>query len=347
MDGARDMPLVPLVLFADVDPGCALDRLRLARVDFDDAILDLLEKFPVAHHCFKNDSSRPRHSRIALRTRRAISALTFRRRVAPRFRLYLTVAAAAIVAAGLVVGLTLDTRTTPTQPKAAPGKPPVPRLTGAVGTEIVAAFRDWPHGSIDTMQRLGLEHDGGKTAAERSLSAIVQYYRGVGSALGRVPGRRGDRARVGEEARAQHDHPQPRRQSPPPELLRGILGRPGLPGVRPRQLRSAAQERLAGAGGRASGLGRVALSAGGEAPSGERRREGRGRRRALRRGQPDAVVLASRPADGAVPEEPGRPLLPRAAPRLDEPGAEGDRAVPASRRRSGRRRRSERRPRSS
>ena len=97
----------------------------------------------------------------------------------PRFRLYLTVAVAAIVAAGIVVGLTLDTRTTPSQPKGATGKPPVPRLSGAVGAQIMAAFRDWPHGSIDTMQRLGLEHDDGKTAAERATSAVVQYYRGV------------------------------------------------------------------------------------------------------------------------------------------------------------------------
>ena len=97
----------------------------------------------------------------------------------PRIRLYLTVAVAGIVGAGIVVGLTLDTRTTPHQPRAEAGKPPVPRLSGAVGAEIMAAFRDWPHGSIDAMQRLGLEHHGGKTVAERRTSALVQYYRGV------------------------------------------------------------------------------------------------------------------------------------------------------------------------
>jgi hypothetical protein len=84
---------------------------------------------------------------------------------------YLYVAIAAIAAAGIVVGLTLDTRTTPRQPTGIAGKPPVPTgLAGPAGTEIETAFRDWPHGSIDTMQRLGLEY---------SRSAIVQFYRGI------------------------------------------------------------------------------------------------------------------------------------------------------------------------
>ena len=97
-----------------------------------------------------------------------------------RASLYIAVAAAALVAAGIVVGLTLDTRTTPHQPQAATGKPPVPQgLTGAVGTQIETAFRDWPHGSISTMQRLGLQYLGGDTPKEREQSAIVQYYRGV------------------------------------------------------------------------------------------------------------------------------------------------------------------------
>ena len=97
-----------------------------------------------------------------------------------RASLYAAVAVAALIAAGIVVGLTLDTRTTPHQPKAASGKPPVPQgLTGSVGQQIESAFRDWPHGSISTMQRLGLEFVGGKTPKERARSAIVQYYRGV------------------------------------------------------------------------------------------------------------------------------------------------------------------------
>jgi tetratricopeptide (TPR) repeat protein len=97
-----------------------------------------------------------------------------------RAYLYIAVAVAALVAAGIVVGLTLDTRTTPHQPQAATGKPPVPQgLTGTAGKQIETAFRNWPHGSISTMQRLGLQYLGGKTPKEREQSAIVQYYRGV------------------------------------------------------------------------------------------------------------------------------------------------------------------------
>ena len=43
-----------------------------------------------------------------------------------RLSLYVAVGVACLVAAGVVVGLTLDTRTTPHQPKAVAGKPPVP-----------------------------------------------------------------------------------------------------------------------------------------------------------------------------------------------------------------------------
>jgi tetratricopeptide (TPR) repeat protein len=100
--------------------------------------------------------------------------------VQSRATVYIAVAVAALVAAGIVVGLTLDTRTTPHQPRAVSGKPPVPQgLTGDVGRQIETAFRDWPHGSISTMQRLGLQYLGGKTPAQRARSAIVQYYRGV------------------------------------------------------------------------------------------------------------------------------------------------------------------------
>jgi tetratricopeptide (TPR) repeat protein len=97
-----------------------------------------------------------------------------------RSSVYLGVAAAALVAAAIVVALTLDTRTTPHQPKGASGKPPVPQgLTGGVGRQIQSAFRNWPKGSISTMQRLGLQYNSGKTPAARRQSAIVQYYRGV------------------------------------------------------------------------------------------------------------------------------------------------------------------------
>src|SRR5579864_3295299 len=100
--------------------------------------------------------------------------------VSSRAYLYLNLAIAAIAAAGVVVGLTLDTRTTPRQPSAQPGKSPVPRgLPAPAGARIEAAFRNWPNGSIDALQRLGLEYAGGPTPADKRTGAIVQYYRGI------------------------------------------------------------------------------------------------------------------------------------------------------------------------
>jgi tetratricopeptide (TPR) repeat protein len=94
--------------------------------------------------------------------------------------LYLNVAIAAVAAAGIVIGLTLDTRTTPHQPKPVSGKPPVPRnLPPPAGAAIEAAFKSWPHGSIDAMQRLGLQYASTRTLAERHTGAIVQFYRGL------------------------------------------------------------------------------------------------------------------------------------------------------------------------
>ncbi len=94
--------------------------------------------------------------------------------------MYVNVAVAAIAAAGIVIGLTLDTRTAPAQPHALPGKPPIPvNVPLQVRPQILAAFKSWPKGSIAAMQRLGLEHLGGDTPKERYVSAVVQYFRGV------------------------------------------------------------------------------------------------------------------------------------------------------------------------
>ena len=96
----------------------------------------------------------------------------------------------------------------------------------------------------------------------------------------------------------------------------------GLPGVRPGREQRPARAGLGAAGGGAPGVGR------GRVPAGRPRRTRTTPRRrwrsavgALRRGQPDARLLAPRAADRALPEEPDRPLLPRAAARLDRPGA--------------------------
>jgi tetratricopeptide (TPR) repeat protein len=107
--------------------------------------------------------------------------------VPPRIALYVNVAIAAIAAAGLAVGLTLDTRTTPHQAKPFPGKPPVPtNLPAPYGPMIEAAFRDWPHGSIDTMQKLGLEY--GNDTSPRRARAIVAFYRGFALLWAGYPG---------------------------------------------------------------------------------------------------------------------------------------------------------------
>jgi tetratricopeptide (TPR) repeat protein len=91
--------------------------------------------------------------------------------VSVRSRVYLNVAIAAVAAIGIVVGLTLDTRTDPTQPATIPGKPPVPKgLVGGGAAQIEQAFSEWPNGSIGLLQQLGLTYP---------RSAQVQYYRGV------------------------------------------------------------------------------------------------------------------------------------------------------------------------
>jgi hypothetical protein len=63
--------------------------------------------------------------------------------VSSRSRVYLNVAVATVVAVGVVVGLTLDTRTDVAQPAPLAGKPPVPSgLPAPAGAAIEAAFRE-------------------------------------------------------------------------------------------------------------------------------------------------------------------------------------------------------------
>jgi tetratricopeptide (TPR) repeat protein len=100
--------------------------------------------------------------------------------VSPRTSLYVNVTIVAVAAAAVVVGLTLDTRTTPHQPSPIAGKPPVPtNLPGPSGPQIEAAYRSWPKGSIDAMQQLGLKYH---------ANAIVQYYRGLALLWAGYPG---------------------------------------------------------------------------------------------------------------------------------------------------------------
>jgi tetratricopeptide (TPR) repeat protein len=92
--------------------------------------------------------------------------------LSPRLELAITVAAVALAAAGIVVGITLMTRDNPPSLQPQPGKPPVPAsVPGPAGAQIRQAFVDWPHGSLETLQRLGQEYP---------ASAVVQLYRGIG-----------------------------------------------------------------------------------------------------------------------------------------------------------------------
>src|SRR4051794_37309417 len=89
-------------------------------------------------------------------------------RVAPRVRVLVTVAAAAAAAATAVVGITLATRQSPEQPQARKEKPPFvfDRPTPAE-PEIKAAFRAWPDGTLDRMERLGDRYP---------RDAVVQFH---------------------------------------------------------------------------------------------------------------------------------------------------------------------------
>jgi tetratricopeptide (TPR) repeat protein len=92
-------------------------------------------------------------------------------KVSGRLQIILVVSIVAVIAAGSVVGVTLATRQTPTQPQAQPGKPPLgPNLPTPAAAKIRAAFRDWPKGGIDTMQELGREYP---------RDPVVQLYRGI------------------------------------------------------------------------------------------------------------------------------------------------------------------------
>jgi tetratricopeptide (TPR) repeat protein len=89
-----------------------------------------------------------------------------------RVELVITVVAVALAAAGAVVAITLATRDHPPSLHPQPGKPPVPsNLPGPAGPAIRQAFLDWPHGSLDALERLGQDYP---------KSPVVQLYLGIG-----------------------------------------------------------------------------------------------------------------------------------------------------------------------
>jgi tetratricopeptide (TPR) repeat protein len=89
----------------------------------------------------------------------------------PRSQLLLTVAAAAIAAAGAVVGITLATRNSPAQLHPQSGKPPVPKTFPSPASKAMhTAFVSWPDGSVQTMVKLARIHP---------KDPVVQFYTGV------------------------------------------------------------------------------------------------------------------------------------------------------------------------
>jgi tetratricopeptide (TPR) repeat protein len=88
-----------------------------------------------------------------------------------RQRVSLIVAGVAALAAGAVLAITLATRDTPQAFQPLKGSPGVPKvLPTPASSRIRAAFRNWPHGSVDTMEKLGLQYP---------RDPVVQLYLGI------------------------------------------------------------------------------------------------------------------------------------------------------------------------
>ncbi|HLM34623.1 MAG TPA: hypothetical protein VK278_02475 [Gaiellaceae bacterium] len=97
----------------------------------------------------------------------------------PRARVWVTVALAAVAAAGAVAGVTLATRQTPEQPQARAERPPFvfDRRTPAEN-EIKAAFRAWPKGTLDRMEEIGKQYP--RDPVVQFHLALARVYSGYG-----------------------------------------------------------------------------------------------------------------------------------------------------------------------
>jgi hypothetical protein len=88
-----------------------------------------------------------------------------------RLRVRVLVAVAAAAAVGIVLGVTLATRETPPKRIMHAGKPPVAKvLPTPEAAEIRAAFKTWPHGSLNELVALGADHP---------HDPVVQLYLGI------------------------------------------------------------------------------------------------------------------------------------------------------------------------
>ena len=165
------------------------------------------------------------------------------------------------------------------------------------GRRSTPGVPQWPKGSLDTLQRLGSEYP---------EDPVVQLYLGIACSGPATPRRR-DRARGGEEARPRHATG---RSRPTTSCTRSSSTE--LPG-----LRADAAERAAHAGrarcrpqGHQHSAERLYQRAARLAPGDDEAQVAA----AVGRFDKDnlaAVVLAPRPADRALPAQPGRALLPR------------------------------------
>ena len=237
-------------------------------------------------------------------------SLPFPGGMSKRVEVVAIVAAAAVAAAGVVVGITLQTRTTPHQPQArSRARRRVPtNLPEPWGPPIEQAFEDWPKGSIDAMQRIGLQYPKRRPV----VAALPRASRcsGPGIRATRRPrssARRSSAATRSSEVWADNLlHP---RTSSPRRRL------PDLPA-------DAAEPRCSS---RARGCRRRGTRSRPSASTSGRRAAARTTTR--RRSPPpsgrfdednlDAGVLAPRAAHAALSAQPVRALLPRAAARLD------------------------------
>jgi tetratricopeptide (TPR) repeat protein len=88
-----------------------------------------------------------------------------------RQRVWALVGGVAALAAGAVLVVTLATRDTPPKLQPLKGKPGVPKvLPTPASAAIRAAFRSWPHGSVDAMETLGEKYP---------RDPVVQLYLGI------------------------------------------------------------------------------------------------------------------------------------------------------------------------
>jgi hypothetical protein len=89
----------------------------------------------------------------------------------PGRRVLVTVVVLAAAAAAAVAGITLATRDSPEQPRARKSPPPfVFDGRSQFEAPIKAAFRAWPHGTLERMEELGKKHP---------RDAVVQFHLGL------------------------------------------------------------------------------------------------------------------------------------------------------------------------